>query len=532
MANYRDFELSGHSEAVGANGMVATSHPLSSLAALDILREGGNAVDAAVCAAAVQAVVEPTQTGLGGDCFALLMRESDARPVALNGSGWSPAAADQSWYRERGMTEIPVESPHAVTVPGSVAAWARLIADHGRLPWERVLQRAISLAEDGACIPERLARDWGRQVGKLRRNAAASALFLFNGEPPVPGTVHRQPALAQTLRTLAKRGAEAFYQGEIAEHLVETLREQGGLHRVEDFAEFAPEYVEPISTGYRGYELWECPPNGQGIVPMLMMKGLEGFDLSSWPSLSVERFHLQAEFARLAYAERDAFIADPKTGKVPVDWLLSDRHTADMRRRVSLTRRMPEVDTIPQRPHSDTVFITVVDRDRTAVALINSIFEDFGCGIACPHTGVVFHNRASSFVLKEGHPNVIAGRKRPMHTIIPGMLARNGKAVMPFGVTGAHFQPIGQAQVLVNVVDYGLSVQAAIDHPRIFARGESFEVEGTVPEQVVKGLRDLGHPVTRAASPLGTAQAIWIERERGILRGGADGRRDGLALGY
>ena len=532
MVDYRDFELCGHSEAVGANGMVATSHPLSSLAALDMLREGGNAIDAAVCAAAVQAVVEPTQTGLGGDCFALLMREGDARPVALNGSGWSPAAADFAWYRERGIAEIPVESPHAVTVPGSVAAWARLVADHGRLPWERVLQRAIALAEGGACIPERLARDWGRQVGKLRRNAAAASLFLFDGEPPVPGTLHRQPALAQTLRTLAAEGARAFYEGGIADKLIATLREQGGLHGPADFAELAPEYVEPISTGYRGYELWECPPNGQGIVPLLMLRGLEGFDLPSWPSLSVERFHLLAEFARLAYAERDAFIADPKTGTVPVDWLLSDRHTASMRQRVSLSRRMPQVETIPQRPHSDTVFITVVDRDRTAVALINSIFEDFGSGIACPHTGVIFHNRASSFVVEDGHPNVIAGRKRPMHTIIPAMLAKDGKAVMPFGVTGAHFQPIGQVQVLTNIVDHGLPVQAALDHPRIFARDESFEVEGTVPDAVVQGLRELGHPVTRAASPLGTGQAIWIDRERGILRGGADGRRDGLAIGY
>jgi gamma-glutamyltranspeptidase/glutathione hydrolase len=530
--NYRNFELSGHSEAVGANGMAATSHPLSTLAAVDVLREGGNAVDAAVCAAAVQAVVEPTQTGLGGDCFALLMRPDDVRPIALNGSGWAPAAADLAWYRECGLSQIPVESPHAVTVPGSVAAWERLITDFGRLSWEHVLQQAILLAEEGACIPERLARDWGRQIDKLRRNAAASALFLFEGQPPSPGTLHRQPALARTLRTLAKKGARAFYEGEIAESLIATLREHGGLHRADDFSEYAPEYVDPISTGYRGYELWECPPNGQGIVPMLMVRGLEGFDLAAWPSMSVERFHLQAEFARLAYAERDAFVADPRTGKVPVEWLLSDRHTEMMRSRVSLDRRMPRVETVPLRPHSDTVFIAVVDRDRNAVALINSIFEDFGCGIACSKTGVIFHNRASSFVLEEGHPNVIAGRKRPMHTIIPAMLTKRGKAVMPFGVTGAHFQPMGQVQVLTNIVDYGLSVQAAIDHPRMFARDDDFEVEGTVPDEIVRGLCNLGHVVTRSSSPLGTAQAVWIDHDRGVLRGGADGRRDGIAIGY
>lgn len=528
----RRFELCGHSEAVGVNGMASTSHPLATLAALDVLREGGNAVDAAVCAAVVQAVVEPTQTGLGGDCFALVMRESDTRPIALNGSGWSPAAADFNWYRERGITEIPVESGHAVTIPGSVAAWAQLISDYGRLPWDRILQPAIALAEEGACIPERLARDWGLQVEKLRRNAAAASIFLFDGEPPTPGTLHRQPLLAKTLRILAATGARTFYEGEIAENLVATLREQGGLHQIDDFAEYSPEYVQPISSSYRDYELWECPPNGQGIAPLLMAKCLEGFDLSAWPSLSVERFHLLGEFARLAYAERDAFIGDPRTGKVPVEWLLSERHVAEMRRRVSLSKRMPKVDTIPQRAHSDTVFIAVVDRERTAVALISSIFEDFGCGIACPRTGVIFHNRASSFVIEEGHPNAIAGRKRPMHTIIPAMLTKSQKPVMPFGVTGAHFQPIGQIQVLTNIIDHGLSIQAALDHPRIFALGDLFTVENTMPQHVVQGLRNLGHPVTLATSPLGTGQAIWIDRARGILRGGADGRRDGIAIGY
>ena len=532
MALYRDFELCGRSEAVGANGMVATSHPQATLAALDVLREGGNAVDAAVCAAAVQAVVEPTQTGLGGDCFALLMRADDKVPIALNGSGWSPKAASLEWFLDRKLTEIVAESPHAVTVPGSVAAWERLTEDYGRLPLARALSPAVALAESGSCVPERLARDWGKQRDKLGRNAAAASLFLTNGETPAAGDVHKQLTLARTLRAISKKGAREFYQGEVARDLVATLRQQGGVHTVDDFSEFAPEYVTPIGVDYRGYRLWECPPNGQGLVPMLMAKGLEGFNLSSFPSMSAQRFHLQAEFARLAYAERDAFVADPRTGTVPTEWLLSDKHIGDLRRRVSLTGRMRKVDTYPTRPHSDTVFICVVDRDQTAVALINSIFEDFGSGIACDRTGVIFHNRASSFTIEAGHPNGIAGRKRPMHTIIPGMLSKDGKAVMPFGVTGAHFQPIGQVQVLTNIIDYGLSVQASIDHPRMFARDDTFELEGTIPEATAQELRALGHTITRPSNPLGTAQAIWIDHERGVLRGGADGRRDGIALGY
>jgi gamma-glutamyltranspeptidase / glutathione hydrolase len=532
MLAYRDFELSGHSEAVGAKGMAATSHPAATVAALDILRAGGNAIDAAVCAAAVQAVVEPTQTGLGGDCFAMFMRPGDRKPVAINGSGWSAKASSLAIFAGSRDREIPIESPHSVTVPGAVAAWELLVKKHGRLPWERVLAPSIELAEAGCCIPERLSRDWSRQEEKLKRNKAAAALFLFNGKPPVPGTLHKQPALAHTLHSIASGGAAEFYQGRTAADIVATLQEQGGVHTVDDFAEFAPEYVQPISVDYRGFRLWECPPNGQGIVVMLMAKGLEGFELSSWPSVSSQRFHLQAEFARLAYAERDAFIADPRTGEVPVDWLLSEAHSAQTRRRISLTRRIPAVDTYPARPHSDTVFICVVDRDRTAVALINSIFEDFGSGIVCGRTGIVLHNRGSSFSLEPDHPNVLAGRKRPMHTIIPAILAKGDKPLMPFGVTGAHFQPSGQIQILTNIVDYGLSVQAAIDHPRMFARDESFELERTIPEHIVQELRDLGHNVTRPASPLGTAQAIWIDYDGGTLRGGADGRRDGIALGY
>jgi gamma-glutamyltranspeptidase/glutathione hydrolase len=248
--------------------------------------------------------------------------------------------------------------------------------------------------------------------------------------------------------------------------------------------------------------------------------------------VSVERFHVQAEVARQAYAERDLFVADPRTGKIPVDWLLSDEHIRGLRQNISLTSRIANVETVLQRPHRDTVFISVVDRDRMAVSLINSVFEDFGSGIACEKTGVLFHNRASSFVLEDGHPNCIAGRKRPMHTIIPAMLAKDGQAVMPFGVTGAHFQPFGQVQILTNVVDYGMSVQAAIDHPRMFARGDTLEIERSVPEEIAVGLTKLGHRVTRPENPLGTAQAIWIDRELGVLRGGADGRRDGIALGY
>ena len=528
----RSFELPGRSEALGTRGMAATSHPSATLAALDVLRKGGNAIDAAVAAIALLGVVEPTQTGIGGDCFALLMRRGEGKVVALNGSGWAPQAASIDFYESHGIAAIETESAHAVSVPGAVASWARLIADHGTMEFTVLLQPAIEAAERGYPVTERVARDWAKQVGKLRRNPAAADAFLFNGAPPQPGTIHRQPALAAVLRSIAADGPDAFYRGWIASDMVDSLRALGGLHTLDDFASFAPEYVDPISVGYRGYRLWECPPNGQGIAPLLMAKALEGFNLACWPHDSAERYHVMAEVGRQAFADRDCFIGDPRTGTVPVTELLSEKRAEKIRARVSFDSRLVDLTPVPLPEHRDTAFLAVVDKDRNTIALINSLFDDFGCGIVSPRSGVMFHNRAGGFVLTRGHPNAIAPRKRPLNTIIPALLTRDSKAVMPFGVTGGHFQPFGQIQIMTNILDYGMSIQESIDQPRIFARGDQFDVEGAVSVAAIDGLRKLGHNVTRAQNPLGTAQAVWIDWERGLLRGGADGRRDGIALGW
>lgn len=528
----RDFELPGRSEALGTRGMAATSHPLATLAALDVLRKGGNAIDAAVAAMALLGVVEPTQTGIGGDCFALLMRRGEGEVVALNGSGWAPQAASIDFYESHGIAAIETESAHAVSVPGAVASWARLIADHGTMEFPALLQPAIEAAERGYPVTERVARDWAKQVGKLKRNPATANAFLFNGAPPQPGTIHRQPALAAALRSIAAEGPDAFYCGWIARDMVDSLRALGGLHTLDDFASFAPEYVDPISVGYRGYRLWECPPNGQGVAPLMMAKALEGFDPAAWRHDSAERYHVMAELGRQAFADRDCFVGDPRMGGSPAEALIAEARAAKMRARVSFRGRIEDLTPVPLPEHRDTAFLAVVDKDRNTIALINSIFDDFGCGIVSPRSGVMFHNRAGGFVLTRGHPNVIAPRKRPLNTIIPALLTRDGKAVMPFGVTGGHFQPFGQIQIMTNILDYGMSIQASIDQPRIFARGDQFTVEGTVPAAAVDGLRKLGHNVTRAENPLGTAQAVWIDWERGLLRGGADGRRDGIALGW
>ena len=469
--------------------MAATSHPTATVVALDVLRTGGNAIDAAVAAMALLSVIEPTQTGIGGDCFALLMRGGEGKVIALNGAGWAPAAADLDFFDAHGIGAIETESAHSVSVPGAVASWDRLISDYGTMKLSALLQPAIDAAERGYPITERVARDWAKQADKLRSNRVAAQTFLFDGTPPRPGTIHRQPALATALRSIASDGPDAFYRGWIARDMVETLRDLGGLHTLEDFSSFEPEYVKPIRVNYRGYELWECPPNGQGVVPLAIAKALEGFNLASWPHDSVERYHVMAEVSRQAFADRDSFIGDPRTGVVPIKELLSEKRAESLRARISFDRRLTDLTPVPLPEHRDTAFLAVVDKDRNTVALINSIFDDFGCGIVSPRSGVIFHNRAGGFVLTRGHPNAIAPRKRPLNTIIPAMLTHGGKAVMPFGVTGGHFQPIGQIQIMTNVLDYRMGIQESIDQPRIFARGDSFQVESTVSAAAVEGAR-------------------------------------------
>jgi gamma-glutamyltranspeptidase / glutathione hydrolase len=528
----RDFERPGRSEALGTHCMVATSHPLATWTALEILRDGGNAVDAAVAAAAVLGVVEPTQTGIGGDCFALYMPSGTDTIHAINGSGWAPQAASTEWFLDRGLLAIDPAGPHAVTVPGAVGAWERLVADHGTFGLDRLLAPAIRAAEEGYAVTERLARDWGRQVAKLAATPTAASTFLSDGAAPAAGAVHRQPKLARALRAISERGAVAFYKGWIAEDIVSCLRELGGLHTLDDFAAFEPEYVSPIHASYRGYDIWECPPNGQGAIPLLIARMLQQFDVGALDVGGSQRLHLLAELARLGYAVRDAAIGDPRASSVAVDKLLSDDFAAALSQRVSASGRIAELAPPFGPAHRDTVFLAIVDRDQNTIAFINSIFDDFGSGIVAPASGIVLHNRGSGFVVEKGHPNTIAARKRPLHTIIPALLTRNGRAVMSFGVTGGHFQPMGQILLLSNLIDHGMSLQQAIDAPRFFARGDTFEVEQSVSRQAVERLRALGHPIVAAENPLGTAQAIRIDWQTGVLHGGADGRRDGVALGW
>ncbi len=527
----RDFELPGRSTAYGQQGMAATSHPLATLAAVDVLRSGGNAVDAAVAAAAVQAVVEPAMTGIGGDCFVLFAPASGG-VVALNGSGRAPAALSVEHLARAGLTTIGGDSPHAVTVPGALAAWAALLEAHGTKGLDELLLPAIRYAEDGFVVTPRVAFDWARARPVLERSDAGRNFYLPGDRVPEEGRLLRFPALGRTLRRVAEGGARVFYEGELARHMVAALKSFGGVHDEADFAAAAAEFVTPIHTLYRDTVVYECPPNGQGIVALLLLNILERFDLRRLGQDTAARLHVLAEATRLAFRDRDATLADPAQAEVPTTRLLDKAYAKRLAETIDPDRRTTALPPPLLEPHPDTIYLTVVDRDLNAVSLINSIYDGFGSGLVCPETGVLFHSRGRSFRLDPAHPNVVAPGKRPMHTIIPGLAFRDGAAWCSFGVMGGDYQPVGQAHLLTRLIDDGLDPQAALDAPRIMAYPSDLQAEAGIGRTARLGLLQRGHRVVDTASPLGGGQAIVIDRRRGVLIGGSDPRKDGLALGY
>lgn len=528
----RNLDFPGRSAVIATNGMAATSHPLSTQAALRVLQDGGNAMDAAVTASAVQCVVEPQSTGIGGDCFCLLVRGGTDNVIAFNGSGRAPAAAHVEWYVENGIAAIEANSPHAVTVPGAIDAWDQLLRDHGTLSLGDTLAPAIAYARDGFPVMHRVHYDWEIAATGLRADVNAARTYLVDGKAPPIGSIQRQPALAETMATIAREGRDAFYSGAIAQDMVDYLRDLGGLHTLEDFASATGEYVTPISTAYHGFDVYECPPNGQGIAALSLLNILSGFDFSSMEPNSAERQHLLIEAAKLAYRDRDAMCADPAQVEMPYDVWLSDAHAARNREAIDPARALTDLPPSEFPLHADTVYITVVDKDRNAVSFINSVFESFGGCRVAPKTGITLHNRGSGFRIEPGHPNAIAPNKRPLHTIIPGMLMKAGRPVMPFGVMGGHYQALGHAMLVSNVVDYGMDPQFAIDQPRVFPVAGSVRVESSLPSETRSGLEALGHDLVMPDRPIGGAQAIWIDHETGTLTGGSDPRKDGAAMGY
>jgi gamma-glutamyltranspeptidase / glutathione hydrolase len=525
----RDFSVPGRSAAMAASGMAATSHPMATLAALDVLRSGGNAADAAIAAVAMQCVVEPQSTGIGGDCFVLYSRRG-ALPVALNGSGRAPRRATVEWYAERGIDEIGIQTPHAVTVPGAIDGWCEFNREHGTRALAELLEPAARAAEDGYIVTPRVAADWARVQEKLR-DPVTAALFLPGGKPPKAGDRMRNPPLAATLRRIGREGREAFYAGAVMREIVARLKSLGGLHEEDDFAAQRSNWVEPIHASYRGYEVYECPPNGQGMAALMILRTLSGYALDGAAFTEADRLHLLAEASKAAYWVRDNFICDPEHVPVDVADFLSEARAERSRRAIRLDRAMPgphwaEIE------HKDTVYLCTVDRDGNACSFINSLFSSFGTGILAPQSGVLLQNRGTGFRTIPGHPNAIAPRKRPLHTIIPGTLVKDGRVVMPFGVMGGHYQAVGHAHFIHRLLDRGMDPQQAAEQPRLLPLNGLLQVERTIPEPLVADLADRGHEILAVDVPLGGCQAIWIDRERGVLVGGSEPRKDGLALGY
>jgi len=524
----------GRSMAMSENGMVASSHALASLAGLDILRMGGNAMDAAVAVAATLGVVEPPSIGIGGDAWMLYYDAKMKQVYALNGSGRSPRNLPRSYFDTKDVKEIGETTWEAVTVPGAVDAYATGLERFGTMPLSELLAPAIHYAENGFPVTEVAGTIWFTQLGKLNSDAWSRKTWLTDdAKPPAIGSMFKVPALAATLRTIAQGGRDAFYEGPIAEEIVRYANESGGWLTMEDFAAHRSEWVDPISTTYRGYRVYQCPPNGQGIAVLMMLNILEGYDLGAMELNSPEYLHRMFEAKKLAYADVKKAVGDPVRGAIPVETLLSKEYAAERRKQIEPGKVLEEVDPGFSQ-FSDTAYMTVVDKEGNACSFINSLFGPFGTGITGGSTGILLQNRGNGFTLEEGHFNEYAPGVRPFHTIIPGMVTKDGGLYMSYGLMGGAMQPQGHVQFLAAHIDQGLNIQEAMDMPRWrHMNGVEVRIEDGLRERVEADLETIGHQIARGHYLLmGSAQAILVHPDTGVLHGASDSRRDGIAIGW
>ncbi len=523
------------SPVLARRGSPPRSRPLASAAGLDVLRHGGNAIDAAVTAAAVLAVVEPTMTGPGGDVFAIVYDTKSRTLRGLNSSGRAGSGADADALLAAGVTDMPGEGGRAVPVPGAVAGWAELLERHGTIGLKAALAPAIGYARDGYPVAEIVADQWERAVDVVSGDPSAAAVFLPNGRAPRHGEIFRNPDLAKTLEEIGEGGRDAFYKGRIGAAIVAGVGQRGGFLTKADLASHVANWVEPIRTNYRGYDLYEMPPNTQGFVALEMLNILEGYDIASMGHNSAEYLHALVEAKGIAFADRAAHLADP--GHVPasvLNALISKDYAEARRRDINPRRAVPQhaPGSFDGRDHGDTVYLAAADGQGNAISFINSLFGSFGSGVVAPGTGVVLHNRGAGFPLQRNHPNRLAPGKRPLHTLVPGFLMKDGKPLMPFGVMGGDNQAQAHAQIVVNLVDFGMNVQDAGDAARVRHGEEGLAVESAIGERVRAALRERGHQLIDGRGLMGGYQAVMIDHETGVLMGGSDPRKDGLAIGF
>ena len=534
------------SAIIAQNGIVATSQPLAAQAGLDVLKAGGNAADAAIAANAVIGLTEPMSCGIGGDLFVIYWDAKSQKLYGLNASGRSPYKLNRQVFTDQGLTHIPTQGPLAWSVPGCVDGWAELNKRFGTMPLKEILQPAIEYAEAGFPVSEIIGLGWKGSQRSLSAWPDSATTYLPGGNAPAIGEIFKNPNLAASYRKIAEQGRDAFYRGDIAKTIVDFSEKNGGYFSLRDFEDHASEWVEPVSTNYRGYDIWELPPNGQGIAALQILNLLEPYDIKSLGHNSPEFAHLFVEAKKLAFADRAKFYADPTFNKLPTAELISKPY-ADRRRQLIDPARaatnVPAGDPILQ--NGDTIYLTVVDKDRNCCSLIQSNYYSFGSQIVPGNVGFVLQNRGALFSLQEDHLNRLEPHKRPFHTIIPAMATKDGKPWLCFGVMGGNMQPQGHAQVLINMIDFGMDVQEAGDAARIRhlgsrtptdipmdAAGGTVNVEPTIPQSTIDALQAKGHRVERSVGGFGGYQAIMIDHEQGTIHGGTEPRKDGAAVGY
>ncbi len=525
---------SRRSAVLARRGMVATSQPLAAMAGLRTLMGGGNAADAAVAVASMLNVVEPMSTGIGGDCFALIYEAETGQVTALNGSGRAPAAFSLGEAQRRGLDSIPLTGPLPVTVPGAPSGWEALLQRFGTMTLADCLAPAIATAEAGFPVSERISAGWQRSAEKLSGDTEAARVYL---PAPKVSELHRQPDLARTFRTVAEGGAKEFYHGQLAERIAACVQSKGGYLTTSDLAAHTATWETPIRTTYRDVAILEHPPNGQGLAALLALNVVEGYDLAGMDYFDPFRWHVMIEAMRMGMADAARYVADPAIVDVPVTSLLSREYASRRRSLIQPDRALELVDPgLPE--HKDTVYLTVVDGHGNAVSFINSLFYGFGSGLVVPGTGICLQNRGACFTLEKGHPNALAGGKRPYHTIIPAMALRQGQLWLSFGVMGGFMQPQGHLQVLSNLVDHAMNPQAALDAPRFRVDqrgGLAVAIETGVPLKTRKALAAMGHhvrPETTFAPGFGSGDIIARDPENGVLCGASDPRKDGCAVGF
>lgn len=534
------------SEVIAPHGMVATSQPLATQIGVDVLQRGGSALDAAIAANAALGLMEPTGSGIGGDLFAIVWDARTQKLYGYNGSGRSPKSLTLEWFIEHGYTDIPPLGPLPVSVPGCVDAWFALHEKFGRLPMKDLLAPTVRYAREGFPLSELIAWYWQRSVPRLSKFPGFTQQFTRDGTAPQKGERWKNPNLADTLEAIGKGGRDAFYKGRIAAVIGDYMKANGGFLSAADLAAHRGEWVEPLSTRYRGYDIWELPPNGQGVAALAMLNILESYDFTNIEFGSTEHVHLFTEAKKLAFADRAQYFADPAFAKLPLKGLLSKDYAAERRKLIGATAAKSVEAGHPPLDDGDTIYLTTADKDGNMVSLIQSNYRGMGSGMAPTGLGFILQDRGEMFVLRAGHPNAYAPGKRPFHTIIPAFVTKAGKPWLSFGVMGGAMQPQGHVQIVMNLIDFGMNLQEAGDAPRIqhdgsteptgqataMNEGGEINLETGYSWETVRGLMQKGHKVTYADGPYGGYQAIAWDEKNQVWIGASESRKDGQAAGY